>query len=142
MVTSVGGERLFKVIGSVFLCRQLGGVRFAQFILSDKTLPACVGQLGQRLSGLFQVSRSDYQWRQIGVGKVTVVVGLFLASHRPGLVGGRVVQAGFLGHRAAVLQHLDLARDLELQCAFDKAKRIDVLEFCADAQLRLSHGPY
>ena len=71
------------------------------------------------------------------VREVAVVVRLFLAAHRAGLVAVRVVEARLLHDLAAALDQLDLPLDLEVDRPLDEAEGVEVLDLGAGAELRL-----
>ncbi len=70
-----------------------------------------------------------HQRKQIGLGKIPVVVGLFFRAHAVGLAFVRVVEARFLRDLAARFHDPDLALDLILQRLANKAERIHILDF-------------
>ena len=78
------------------------------------------------------------QWRQVRVGKITVVVRIFLAAHGARLITIRVVEAGFLNHSSAVLDQLDLATHFILDGALHESEGIEILDLTAGAELSLS----
>src|SRR5690606_40260986 len=71
-----------------------------------------------------------------------LIVGFFLAAHGARLVLVRVVQTGFLNHRAAVLDQLDLPLYLGIDRLLDEAEGVDVLDLAAGTELGLTLGPY
>ena len=77
----------------------------------------------------------DHQRRQVGIGKVAVVLRVFLAAHRPRLVSIRIVQARFLHNRAAVFDQRDLTAHFEVDRLLHEAEAVEVLDFAARAEL-------
>ena len=82
-------------------------------------------------SNFVQVRAIDLQREQIGVREVTIVVRVLLASHRTSLVAIRIVEARLLTHRTAVGNEFDLTLHLEIDRAFEKTKRVEILDFAA-----------
>ena len=97
-----------------------------------------VGQLGQTLAQLLEPGALDEQRRQIGLGKVAIVVRLFL-----GPLGDRDAAlldpaARLLADALASVERLGLSSDLELERAKHRAERVQVLHFDLRPQLLLS----
>ena len=84
---------------------------------------------------------AELERQEVGVGKIAVVVRLFLRAHRPRLAGLGIEQPRLLLDRAAVFHNVDLPSCLMLDGLADKADRIDVLDLAARAERRsrLSH---
>src|SRR5438874_13284537 len=78
----------------------------------------------------------DYQWRQIRIGKVAVILCVFLGAHGARLVTVGVVEPRFLLDGAAVFDHLTLAPDLEFDGVLQKAEAVQVLDLAARTELR------
>ena len=84
----------------------------------------------------------DLDRQQVRIREIAVVVRLFLAAHRPRFVLVGIVQTRFLHDLAAVLDHLDLPLDFEVDRLLDEAERIQVLELRARAELLLAARPH
>ena len=82
-------------------------------------------------------SSSIDERRQVGIGKVAIVLRVFLAAHRARLVPVRIVEPGLLDDRAAVLDQLDLPADLEVDRLLEEAEAVQVLDLAARAELRV-----
>ena len=92
-------------------------------------------QLGQRGAQLLDHRALDVQRRQVGFGKVAVVVRLFLRALRDRLVGRVDEAARLLLDPLAGIEHRGLALDLELDRALDGAEGVHVLHLDLGAQL-------
>ncbi len=102
--------------------RQDARILGLQSIILDESLLLGVGQLGQRRAHGLDIVFADLHRQQVGVGEVAVVVGLFLASHRPGFVLRSVVEARFLNHLATSFEQVYLALDLEVNRTLHETK--------------------
>jgi len=90
---------------------------------------------------VFDIGLREFERQQVGIGEVTVIVRLFLGTHRARFALDAVEQPRLLIDRAAILDDVDLPARLDLDRLTDEADRIDVLDFAARAKLaaRLSH---
>ena len=93
-----------------------------------------VGQLGQARAAFLEEGVVELEREQVGIGEIAIVVRVFLRAQGPRhpLVG--VEQPGFLDHRSAALDQLDLALGLMLDHRHHEAHRIDVLGLGPRAQ--------
>ena len=77
----------------------------------------------------------DDERRQVRIGKIAVVLRVFLAAHRARLATVGIVEARLLHDGAAVLDQLDLAAHLEVDRLLHEAEAVEVLDLAARAEL-------
>ena len=82
----------------------------------------------------------DRERWQVRIGKVAIVVRIFLAAHRPRLVPVGIEEPGFLHDGAALLDQLDLPAHFELDRLLEEAEAVEVLDLAARSELRRA-GP-
>src|SRR5690606_9783830 len=139
---AAGALDLLEVVGHLAAGREHAGIVGGQAELALEAFALLLRQFRQLAADLFAEGRPDDHRQQVRGGEVAVVVGLFLAAHGAGFVLVRIVQAGFLNHRAAILDQLDLTLHLGIDSPFDEAEGVDVLQLAAGAELGLALGPY
>ena len=112
-----------------------GGILRGEAVVGDHAGAACFGELGERLEDLGLPLGADDERREVGLGKVAVVVGGFLGAHGEGAAFGVVPEARLLGDASAFFEDADLPLDLVLQCGADVAEAVDVFDFGLGAEL-------
>uniref|UniRef100_E6PYF8 NAD-specific glutamate dehydrogenase n=1 Tax=mine drainage metagenome TaxID=410659 RepID=E6PYF8_9ZZZZ len=107
------------------------GVRVleVEFVVGDHALAAGLGQLGHAGGNLGLPGGGDDERRQVRLGKIAIVVGLFLGAHGIGAAFSGVPEACFLADLATGFDDLDLALDLVFERGADEAKAVDVFDF-------------
>ena len=80
------------------------------------------GQFGHGRAHAFDRSGVDHQRGQIGIGEITIIVGILFGAHRSRLIAVGVVQARFLHHAATVFEQLDLAARFMLNGGLQEPK--------------------
>ena len=113
---------------------QDAGVVGSQAIGLDEARRAGIRQFRQVGAKAFDVGLVKVEGQQVRVREITIVVGVLLAAHGPGLAAAGIEEAGFLHHLAAVLVDLDLALGLILDRLHDETHRIHVLDLGPGAQ--------
>ena len=108
--------------GQVTVLDQLIGVPGRHVERIDEPLPDRVRQLGQALRQLLYALAGDGKWRQVGLWKVAVVVGVLLGALGHGARGALVPAAGFLLQPLAALVQRDLSLDFEIQRLAQRAE--------------------
>ena len=108
-----------------------GGVVLGQSEFADKALPHCAWQLGQLGANPLDPGAVDHQRRQVRVGKVAVVRGVFLAAHGSRLAGIRVEQHRGLLDRVAVFDLCNLPADLVVDRLLHELEAVEVLDLAA-----------
>ena len=68
----------------------------------------------------------EFQWQQIGIREVAVIMRLLLVAHRARLAAARIEQPRLLHDGAAILKKLDLTARLDVDGLPDKTYGIDV----------------
>ena len=117
----------------------LRGVR-AEGHVAHEALALGARQLGQRRARVRHERVVQHERRQVRVREVAVVLCLFLAAEAEGRTLVLVPAARLLDDAAAAVEHRRLPRDLVGDGLLDEAKRVDVLQLDARAELRLPGG--
>ena len=110
-------NRAFVIVGQRALSSQLGGISERQTVRLGKAFGSRARQLGQSFAHLIDELIGDDQRRQVRLGKITIVVGLFLRTHRPRLSQLFIPQTRLLDQTPAGFQSVDLALDFKLDRA-------------------------
>src|SRR5262245_2956253 len=100
----------------------------AQPELPNPPMPDRRGELADARPCLLHELRPDMERRQVRLGKVPVVVGLFLGPQRVRLAGARIEAPRLLLSPSTAIQDRGLPRHLRVDGSPDEAKRIQVLE--------------
>src|SRR5579884_226402 len=104
-------------------------------IHSFKHLPVIMRQRRHFVFDVFDVCVVEDNWRQVGVGHVAVIFGIFFAALGEGFLLGVVPAARFLGDFTALFQNFDLAVNFVVYRFFDGAEAVQVFGFGACAEL-------
>ena len=82
----------------------------------------------------------DNQRGQIGVREITVIVGIFLGTHFAGFPFVRIVKARCLNDFSAAFDQFDLAFDFIIDCIFQIAEGVQVLDFATGSECSRAGG--
>ena len=121
------GERALEVIGHLALLADLPCLLVGQAVRRGEARGPGLGQLGQGSLDVGEEGGVGGERRQVGLGEVAVVVRALLGPHALGLVPVLVPEPGLLGHRAAALEDLLLAGDLEGDGPAHELRGVEVL---------------
>ena len=130
------GHASVEIVGQFTAAGQQLGIAGRQIEVGHVARPALGGKLGHLRPQPFDPIRVDHQGKQVRVGEIAVVVGIFFAAHGHGSPPVRLPQPGFLDHLAAVEKDLLLAGDFEIEGLFDMFERIEVFDLGPGAEGR------
>ena len=131
-------RRRLEIAGGLAVGRERGGVLRGQRVLRGEARLHRLRQLGQFGAHALDPRVVDRERRQVGIGKVAVVLRVFLAAHRPRFAAVGVVEARLLDDGAAFADQLDLAPHLEFDRLLHEAEAVEVLDLAARAELRFA----
>ena len=94
------------------------GVVFGERVSFNEACFAGVRQFRQRVAQFVDFLFTDQNRQQVRAGEVAVIVGVFLAAHGARGVGFAIVQACFLHHFTAILEHINLPFHLQFDGFF------------------------
>ena len=83
----------------------------------------------------------DLQRRQVGIGKISIIVRILFVAHRPRLPAFRVEKPRLLRDNAAARQRRALPLDFEFERADQKTKRIEIFDFASCAERLRADAP-
>ncbi len=132
------GKQRFEAREGLDLGGQFVRVVRRQAQLLDIAAALGIGQFGQAGAAFVQKALIEFEWQQVRVGEIAVVVRVLFRTHRAGRAGIGIKQPRFLHDLATILDQIDLAADLVLDRLHDEAHRIDVLGFGPRAQLGIA----
>ena len=118
------------------------GIVRRQVEVARKARGLVVGQLRQGRAHGTDERFVDLHRQEIRIREISIIVGLLLGAHRPGLVLVRVVETGFLHHGAAALEQVDLPRNFVVDRLLDESKGIQILDFGACAEFFAAARPH
>ncbi len=131
-----------KEVGQCFLRGDHLGVVGGQAEAALIPLHSGRSQLWLDVTQTLQIVLRQLHWRQIGVGEVTVVLGVLLGAHGIGGVLVLVPAAGLLNDPLSLLQQLNLPSTLVLDGPCNGFEGVEVLHLGAGAQLRGACGAH
>ena len=124
----------FKIIGRVLVGGEHVAVALRQPELAHKPLPPPLRQFRQRTFDALDPRLLEDHRQQIRIGKVTIILGVFLAAHGAGLFPFGIIQARLLHDLLAVFLAFHLPPDLIVQRLLDETERVEVLDLRARSQ--------
>jgi len=133
-----GRNGRFEIFGQIALGRQHLGVVFGQPQGRHEPGPTGGRQFRQLVLPAGDIGRVQTQGDQIGIGKIAVVVGLFLAAHGRGDVFGHVVKPRLLDDGQAVVEQIALALHLVFDGLLHVAEAVEIFKLRAGAEGRLA----
>src|SRR5690554_2202983 len=139
----VGGQLgIFTLTYSLFkkgcnpgVVAEQASIIIVEAILLLESSLALIGQFRQQIAGAFNKRIVDYNGQQVRAGEVTVIVGFLFAAHRSGFVAIAVIKTGLLNNTTAIFQNIHLPLYFMGNGLLHKTERVQVLGFCASAQL-------
>ena len=120
----------------LFGCQDVG-IIFRQFVIQDQALTFGSWGFGQCLFEVLNVFLGNNHRMQIGIWKITIVIGCFFGAHGFCCPRNCIEISCFLVDGVALVDACDLSFDFVLNGLMQKFQRIHVLDFNACAQ-RLS----
>ncbi len=134
-------RRPLEVVGDGSVFSQLGRPPGREAEIPLEAATAGFRQHGQRAADALDPGPIDVQRRQIRLGEVAVIVGVFLIALRQRLAARLVPAARFLIDGPARRSQTCLALDLERQRMRHRPERVQVLDLGPRAQGRFPGGP-
>ena len=118
------------------------GIRRRQGVFPNEALFAGEGQFHDVLADFGQPGVGGGQGHHVRLGKIAVIVGVFLGAHFLGDAGGVVPAAGGLDELAALADDFDLAGDFVFQRAAHAGKAVHVFDLDFGPEFLTAHGAH